>query len=48
MKNQTIIFRKEDFNNPLHPNMWYELLKMFNLHESTEEMELTISNAESV
>jgi len=44
MKNSTIIMNKEDVNNPLHPNLWYEWLETLGVNQDATEVCLNLSS----
>jgi len=39
-------FCKDDFNSPIHPDMWDELLNQFNLPSDTEMLTIWGNKAE--
>ena len=42
MANTTII-RKEDINNPIHPNLWEDILESLGVSLDTEEIDVQLS-----
>ena len=44
----TLYLKKEDISNPLHPNMWYELLEQLFLPKNTSEIKLELASIEAV
>jgi len=43
MANKTIIMNREDVNNPLHPNLWYEWLETLGVDSDATEVCLDLS-----
>ena len=40
---KTVVISKEDINNPLHPNLWYDILESLGVDENAEEIDVQLS-----
>ena len=46
MADKTIIMNKNDVNNPLHPNLWYEWLETLGVDSGAEDVCLELSSSD--
>ena len=40
---RTAILYKEDINNPIHPNLWYDILESLGVDPEAEEIDVQLS-----
>ena len=41
---KTIIITQDDIKNPLHPNLWYDILEGLGVDSEAEQIELCLSS----